>query len=58
MSDSGRILGGRYELEEELGSGGMATVYRGTDRVLSRTVAVKVLAPNYARELECAGRPK
>jgi eukaryotic-like serine/threonine-protein kinase len=28
----------------------MATVYRGRDRVLGRTVAVKVLAPNYARD--------
>src|SRR5437867_7475635 len=28
----------------------MATVYRATDRVLGRTVAVKVLAPNYARD--------
>ena len=50
MSDPGRIFGDRYELDEELGSGGMATVYRGTDRVLGRTVAVKVLAPNYARD--------
>src|SRR5205823_3050052 len=50
LSDGGRTLGGRYELEEELGSGGMATVYRGTDRVLGRTVAVKVLASNYARD--------
>ena len=31
MSDPGRIFGDRYELDEELGSGGMATVYRGTD---------------------------
>ena len=50
MSDQGRSLGGRYELEEELGSGGMATVYKGTDRVLGRTVAVKVLSPTYARD--------
>ena len=28
----------------------MATVYRGKDRVLGRTVAIKVLAPNYARD--------
>jgi eukaryotic-like serine/threonine-protein kinase len=50
LSDQGQIFGDRYELDEELGSGGMATVYRGTDRVLGRTVAVKVLAPNYARD--------
>src|SRR3989442_2125445 len=44
------VLGDRYELHEPLGTGGMATVYRGTDRVLGRTVAIKVLAPNYARD--------
>ncbi len=34
----------RYELGDRLGSGGMSTVYQATDRVLERTVAVKVLA--------------
>jgi eukaryotic-like serine/threonine-protein kinase len=34
----------RYELGDRLGSGGMSTVYKATDRVLERTVAVKVLA--------------
>ena len=34
----------RYELSDRLGSGGMSTVYRATDRVLERTVAVKILA--------------
>src|SRR5688500_1162086 len=34
----------RYALEDRLGSGGMSTVYRATDRVLERTVAVKILA--------------
>jgi len=37
-------LSGRYELGERLGSGGMSSVYRATDVVLERTVAVKVLA--------------
>jgi eukaryotic-like serine/threonine-protein kinase len=37
-------LSGRYELEGRLGSGGMSNVYRATDRILERTVAVKVLA--------------
>jgi serine/threonine-protein kinase len=34
----------RYELGDRLGSGGMSTVYMATDRVLERTVAVKILA--------------
>ena len=38
------VIGGRYELGEKLGSGGMSNVYRANDRVLERTVAVKVLA--------------
>lgn len=37
-------LSGRYELGDKLGSGGMSNVYRATDRILERTVAVKVLA--------------
>ncbi len=37
-------LSGRYEIIDRLGSGGMSSVYRATDRTLERTVAVKVLA--------------
>jgi serine/threonine-protein kinase len=37
-------VGDRYELREELGSGGMATVWLGWDTRLNRTVAVKLLA--------------
>lgn len=37
-------LADRYELHDKLGSGGMSNVYRATDRILERTVAVKVLA--------------
>ncbi len=42
------LLAGRYRVEEELGRGGMARVFRGTDTVLGRPVAIKILAPQFA----------
>jgi serine/threonine protein kinase len=45
-----RLLGGRYELGRELGSGGMAVVVEAVDRMLTRRVAVKVLFPHLARD--------
>lgn len=45
-SDAVRVLNGRYELVERIGSGGMASVYRAEDQILGRPVAVKLLHPN------------
>jgi serine/threonine-protein kinase len=44
------LLGGRYELMDQLGSGGMAVVWRARDMVLGRTVAVKLLAGPHAND--------
>lgn len=50
MPDTRDVIGGRYELEVELARGGMATVWRGRDTVLARTVALKVLHPHLAED--------
>ncbi len=49
-SMTGRIFGGRYEIKGRIGIGGMAEVYRAQDNVLGRTVAVKVMLPQYAAD--------
>ncbi|MFV2017954.1 protein kinase domain-containing protein [Micromonospora sp. LOL_023] len=50
MLSSGVLLGGRYRLDERIASGGMGDVWRGTDEVLGRTVAVKSLLPALLEE--------
>jgi eukaryotic-like serine/threonine-protein kinase len=40
---AGDVVADRYELEQLVGSGGMSSVFRARDRVLERTVALKVL---------------
>jgi eukaryotic-like serine/threonine-protein kinase len=40
---AGKTLGSRYRVDEQIGRGGMADVYRGVDVVLDRAVAIKVL---------------
>ncbi|HWC22969.1 MAG TPA: Stk1 family PASTA domain-containing Ser/Thr kinase [Flexivirga sp.] len=45
-----RILGGRYEIGELIGRGGMAEVHLGHDTRLGRTVAIKILRADLARD--------
>ena len=52
--DGTSVLGERYALDEVIGHGGMADVYRGTDRVLGRPVAVKLLRDLTGSESERA----
>ncbi len=48
----GKVLGERYEIIEKIGTGGMATVYKATDRVLKRYVAVKILRDEFTTDEE------
>jgi tRNA A-37 threonylcarbamoyl transferase component Bud32 len=46
----GTLLNGRFRLEEQIGSGGMSTVYRAFDEVLERSVAIKVMHASIAED--------
>src|SRR6478672_11547610 len=56
MPLDGAVLGGRFVLDERIGSGGYGEVWRATDTVLSRPVAVKLLYPRYAQRAETLAR--
>ncbi|HVE78172.1 MAG TPA: protein kinase [Gemmatimonadaceae bacterium] len=52
----GRALSGSYELDREIGRGGMGIVYRARDRRLKRPVAVKILPPELSYRSEIRSR--
>ena len=56
MGLEGKILGGRYEIIEKIGNGGMATVYKAKCLVLKRYVAVKVLREEFTTDNEFVRR--
>jgi serine/threonine protein kinase len=56
MTMSATLISDRYQLGDRLGSGGMSSVYKATDRVLERTVAVKVLAEHLSDDEKFVAR--
>ncbi len=52
MNLEGKLLGNRYEMIEIVGNGGMSTVYKATDKVLKRNVAVKILRDEFTTDEE------
>ena len=52
----GQLLGNRYRILELIGEGGMALVYKAECVLLQRTVAVKVLRPQYSSDKEFVTR--
>ena len=50
VGQTGQMFGGRYRIEKSVASGGMAEVFEARDEQLQRTVALKLMHPEYARD--------
>ena len=58
LLEVGTVLGGRYEILQLLGEGGMGAVYKAADREVDRTIALKVIRPEMASNPEILARFK
>jgi len=56
VTGAAALLDGRYSLDEKIGVGGFCEVWRATDTVLTRPVAVKLLHAGYAHQPEARAR--
>lgn len=54
----GLVFDHRYEVQEKIGVGGMADVYRGKDTLLGRPVAIKILHQNFGSDQDFVARFK
>jgi serine/threonine protein kinase len=54
--DVPQFIAGRFRIEEEIGRGGMGTVYRAIHLGLERPVAVKIIKPEFAADRDVADR--
>lgn len=52
----GSLIAGRYRVDHQIGEGGVALVYRGTDQTLDRRVAIKVLRPELSDRQDVVAR--
>src|SRR5260370_36161519 len=51
-----KVLGERYQLQDPIGRGAMATIYRGHDMRMDRVAAIKVLREVYSTDPEVVTR--
>ncbi len=56
MIKTGTTVGGRYEILEKIGAGGMSDVYKAKDYKLNRFVAIKVLKQEFSENAKFVGR--
>jgi len=56
MNLVGKTIGGKYKVLEQIGSGGMAMVYRGEHIYLKKPVAIKVMLPSFSEKPDLVQR--